>query len=714
MLIPLIPVILSPIFNFFFFKLGLSDYFSLLLWYFLFTLMGILAAPLVFLAFSGRGDAGFAVSKVIGFLIVGYFSWLLPQLGIYGFTWLAVVIGFLILSLISFYLQWKYPDSNLRNLFRLHGRTIVLSETLFSSLFFIFLISISFHPEIFGGEKPMDFSILNFLSRTETLPVTDPWAAGHVMKYYYMGYYFFAGMIKVTGISGQTGYLLALTTVPALMASSAYSLFMLVLKRRWMAAFSAFCLVTLSTWKSFFEIIFSGAEFNLKYFWSCTRVFDKNYFAEFPVWSFLFADLHPHVMAYPFTVAALLFATVFVMDGVSEKSYKIKKNGIYFVLFSLLWGGLLAINSWDFIIFGIVFSTMIFVSFFFRRLSIQHFCFHSFFLPLLVLVSSIIFYLPMLEILSSGRKTIWGVVSGQANSFANIFQHQGQWFILILLLGGMILVCKLRKKGKKIIYKSSVQTVQIFSFLIFGLSGILLILIIENLFFMDRMNTLFKGYNNVWILLFISVFSLFRYFIFFLKRGRYRIITTLILFLVIALFVGTCFNFYSLLASPRGRLSRPSLDGNIYLKRIAPYDYYVIDWARSNIKGTPFLLEWYGDYRRLDSCRVSMHTGLPSWLGWEGHVRLRGVSLRDVVIRKRFIDFVYNSSDPLKVHQELVKRGIQLVMAGEVERRVYKSGNFEKFDQYSDLFIPLVKYGRSALYAVVKSEDPAHFENFTY
>ena len=42
------------------------------------------------------------------------------------------------------------------------------------------------HPN-FGGEKPMDFSILNILVRSRTLPSSDPWFAGAPLGYYVFG-----------------------------------------------------------------------------------------------------------------------------------------------------------------------------------------------------------------------------------------------------------------------------------------------------------------------------------------------------------------------------------------------------------------------------------------------------------------------------------------------------------------------------------------------
>ena len=65
------------------------------------------------------------------------------------------------------------------------------------------------NPEIYWGEKPMDFSILNILVRTRALPPSDPWFAGAPLRYYFFGHEMIAFLSLVTGISTRYTFNLA-------------------------------------------------------------------------------------------------------------------------------------------------------------------------------------------------------------------------------------------------------------------------------------------------------------------------------------------------------------------------------------------------------------------------------------------------------------------------------------------------------------------------
>ena len=139
----------------------------------------------------------------------------------------------------------------------------------------------------------MDYTLLNFNIRNTSLPLQDPWFAGNEMHYYYLGYYFYAGMAKMTGVGGELGYALSLVTSAALFAISLFGLLVYLTKRAWTSFWGVLLILYAGNLKSFVSIVIDKKKIDFYSFWSSARVFRGDGFAEFPSWSFLFADLHP-------------------------------------------------------------------------------------------------------------------------------------------------------------------------------------------------------------------------------------------------------------------------------------------------------------------------------------------------------------------------------------------------------------------------------------
>ena len=61
-----------------------------------------------------------------------------------------------------------------------------------------------------------------------------------------------------------------------------------------------------------FQFHQAGRALDWHYFWATSRVIAPNAINEYPFWSFLFADLHAHVLALPFTAAFVALLLLFV------------------------------------------------------------------------------------------------------------------------------------------------------------------------------------------------------------------------------------------------------------------------------------------------------------------------------------------------------------------------------------------------------------------
>ena len=79
---------------------------------------------------------------------------------------------------------------------------------------------------------------------------------------------------------------------------------------------------------------------------------------EFPAFSFLLGDMHPHVLALPFVVLVMALAFEWLLAGRALTSDELLHSGqtlkrffVYFLLSSLLLGSLFFLNTWDFPIY---------------------------------------------------------------------------------------------------------------------------------------------------------------------------------------------------------------------------------------------------------------------------------------------------------------------------------------------------------------------------
>src|SRR3989338_6412392 len=80
----------------------LSDLPTLLFWYGILTSLGLIAFPATRGLFRSFPDRGYAMAKVLGFLVPAYVVWLLASLHIAPFTMTTILIVLGVWALISF------------------------------------------------------------------------------------------------------------------------------------------------------------------------------------------------------------------------------------------------------------------------------------------------------------------------------------------------------------------------------------------------------------------------------------------------------------------------------------------------------------------------------------------------------------------------------------------------------------------------------------
>src|SRR2546421_6721941 len=195
-----------------------------------------------------------------------------------------------------------------------HVRLLMLEEGMFTLAYLLFVGIRALNPDLWhvylGGEKPMELAFLNAVLRSPYMPPLDPWFSGGYINYYYYGYIIFGSLIKLTGIVPTTAFNLAIPTLFAMTFSGAVVIVYTLTRRLPFALLGGYFAAVIGNFNGLIQLkgqllaLLNHLPVPSFDYWQSSRIipFTIN---EFPFWSFLFADLHPHVIDMPITVCML-------------------------------------------------------------------------------------------------------------------------------------------------------------------------------------------------------------------------------------------------------------------------------------------------------------------------------------------------------------------------------------------------------------------------
>ena len=614
----------------------------------------------------------------------------------------------------------------------------------------------------------MDFTFLNYLSRTTTLPPDDPWAVHHKMSYYYYGLYLCAILHKLSGIETATIFNLCIASIGALITTTIFGCFLQLTQSRrfaWIAVVIIACSASLEmTFLVISEIFHPTRSNGFDLFWGSTRVFPPYGFSEYPLWSILFADLHAHVIALPFTI--LFLGLLFEIGSPLEDTVQ---RTVHRSVLGLILGSLFLLNIWDFLTYGALFVVMNLVACVARLRKIdntdeigvyKHIINTTvdFLVPLLVATAIITVYSNSTP---PNPAVGWGWIYREEllpfGSYWRMFGIQ-----LVILLASLAIACSPKMlASSKIrlclaiaaamlvfaipILRSSVVMIAwllhingvnaapsaSFPLLIYLLSavlvfyavilerynGILAALLIvaagifcgvETIYIIDRMNTIFKFFNAQWFILsFAACLALFLALSVTKERSKLPVLhgilyATIGIAVFTGLFGGAC-NVLSMASFHRVDGPRPSLNGMAFLEKTKYEDSRIIDflndYTTSPERRTLPILEAYGNSYG-DYTRIAMYTGLPTLIGWDHHVKQRGLSEAELQRRKNAVRTIYSTEDAVEAYKLLKKDSISLVVIGPLEYQTYPAIGLAKFGNYPHGFRELYRHGEFRVFEV--------------
>ena len=377
---------------------------GLVLWYLAVSLLGWIVFPMVRLALRGLPDRGFPFARMVALLLLAYPTWLAGSYGI-PFTPVTVSLvaaGLLVVNLILAWLQRRELARELRE----RWRYILAVELIGLAFFAVFVLVRLGNPDLWhpykGGEKPMDFSYFNAVLKSTIFPPYDPWFAGGYINYYYYGFVIMGVPVKWLGIIPSIAYNLILPQLVSLLALGGFSVVWNILvsvKRAekdldshpygsgLMGAVFLVMMGNLGTlrmlWHGVMNLAAPGGSFetgnifqriawtflgivNLfrgqllpyhtgDWYWIPSRAIPDSAgspITEFPAFTFLYADLHAHMIALPVTVLCLGWALSIVLGKWKWGDEEGRLGWLHFCaslgLGALAIGTLRPTNTWDF------------------------------------------------------------------------------------------------------------------------------------------------------------------------------------------------------------------------------------------------------------------------------------------------------------------------------------------------------------------------------
>lgn len=376
-----------------------------LAWYVVVQLIALLTMPLTLRFLRNLPDRGYGFARSLGILLVGYGLWIAYSFGLLhyepGSAWLIVVI----VGTISVVAGWQMlRQVNRDRLRQVNWWYVGATEVLFLAAFLTWAYVRAHDPAANHTEKPMDLMFMNSIRSSATYPPMDAWLAGHPISYYYFGYWLLTTVGMLAGQPPEIAYNLGQACWFALLLTGCFAVaynVLAALGRRFPAAaaggLGAALFVGLASnlqgllewlYANGVDVTWAARLFGVAGFpqeatvthqwfidygwwwWRSSRVVEDldlsgnhiEVIDEFPAFSYILGDNHPHVLAMPFVLLVIAVALNLLLapargqgdDGAEQtplwrRLYAVTPLGWGgWGLIAIATGALLFLNTWDY------------------------------------------------------------------------------------------------------------------------------------------------------------------------------------------------------------------------------------------------------------------------------------------------------------------------------------------------------------------------------
>lgn len=809
-----------------------------LAWLTALELIALVTLPLTFVVFRPLSDRGYLLGKALGILLVGLVVWLLASFQWMAFSRASIGLAIGLMAAVSLgilTLRWR----EIADFIRRRWSTIVIAEMIFLAAFLTFVLVRMANPDLWhpfrGGEKPMDFAYLNAVLRSTIMPPYDPWFGGGYLNYYYWGQFLTAVLIRATAIEPVVAFNLAVPTFFALTVGGVYSIVYNLVRSagrrldegmgilssvpRWspvvMGLVGVAFVTILGNLDGAIQVglgvknVLVGQPFGEFDFWRSSRMMPPDppghEITEFPFFTFLFADLHAHMMAIPFTVLVIgLSLAVVLNQKQTGEGAIVKPNSPYpnplprgegtvaweilrLAILGVAVGSLALLNTWDLPTYVIVAAAAIAFAEFLAhgglgamvliRAGVKtafmvavglvaflpyHIAGETFYNSVESTTNTTVLWqflaISGLFVFIIGTFAVDELAEGARGQFAALRRKFGslydvldgsegeavsvRWLVAVItgaLLVGLALTAwftgvvgstvpfvfalavLLATVGAGVLLRDRPDAGQLGFVLMLTLVSLSLVVGLDFLRVegdIDRLNSIFKFYLQVWVMLGIaSAYLLWRLFrtqrsflprVAYIRQGWKVALVVLVLSAAIYPVLGTQDRLRDRFG---GYVTPLTLNGVAFMEGVAfrehsgdliylAADYEGIRWLQQNVVGSPVVLEAVTPSYRWGG-RVSMYTGLPSVIGWQWHQeQQRWGYAYEVGRRIRDVQTIYSTDDVEVALGVMRKYDVRYVYLGHLERIYFPEG-MEKFeDGLGGALEKVFDNGETAVYKV--------------